>query len=106
MKVFRGRIAKGILFAVASMSGGCATERLHDQGIAAFDRGEYEEGMVKLTEAAARDPENLSYRLDLRSRREAAVAHLISAADDAHANGKPEAAEANFRRVLSLEPGN
>jgi general secretion pathway protein D len=91
MKAFNGRLAKGILFVVAAISGGCATERLHEQGIAAFDQ---------------REPENLSYRLDLRSRREAAVAHLISAADDAHANGKPEVAEANFRRVLMLEPGN
>ncbi|HEY2685057.1 MAG TPA: secretin N-terminal domain-containing protein, partial [Steroidobacteraceae bacterium] len=106
MKAFHGRLAKGLVFLIAAMSAGCATERLHDQGIAAFDRGEYEEGMVKLSEAAQRDPENLSYRLDLRSRRETAVEHLISAADDAHANGKPDAAEANFRRVLLLEPGN
>ena len=84
----------------------CAAQRIHDEGIAAFQRGEYEDGLSKLTQASQRDPDNLAYRLDVRSAQETAVQKLIALADDAHANGRPQLAETDYRRVLVLEPGN
>lgn len=84
----------------------CAAQRTHDEGIAAFQRGDYEDGISKLTQASQHDPDNLAYRLDLRSSQEAAVQKLIALADDAHAHGRPELAEADYRRVLVLDPAN
>ena len=94
------------LVAASLMTAGCAAQRLHDQGVVAFERGDYEAGISQLQMAAQKDPGNLAYRLDLRSRHEAAVQKLIALADEAHANGKGSVAEANYRRVLVIEPGN
>ena len=85
---------------------GCAAQRVHDEGVVAFERGDYEDGIAKLQQATQKDPGNLAYRLDLRSRHEAAVQKLIAIADEAHANGKQSVAEATYRRVLVIEPGN
>ena len=52
---------------------GCAAERLHHQGLNAMDRGEYENGLNLLKEAAQADPHNMSYHFDYATRREAAV---------------------------------
>ena len=97
---------KNCLTLLCLLAAGCAAQRIHDEGMAAFDRGEYEVALSKLTQAAQREPDNLAFRLDVRARGESAVQKLVAAADDAHANGRPELAEANYRRVLVLEPGN
>jgi general secretion pathway protein D len=106
MNLLHKRIALVSLSLIATLAAGCAAQRLHDAGISAFQRGEYEDGISKLTDALQRDPGNLVYRLDLRTRQESAVQKLLATADDAHANGRPQIAEASYRRVLVLEPGN
>jgi general secretion pathway protein D len=94
------------VFLLSAAAAGCASERIHDSGVAAFDRGDYEEGVAKLAQAAQQQPDNLVYRFDLRAREEAAVQKLIAMAQDAQANGKPQLAAADYRRVLSIEPAN
>jgi general secretion pathway protein D len=89
-----------------ALANGCATDRLHRQGVRAFEQGDYEEAIVSLEQAVQRDPSNLEYRLDLRVRRGAAVQRLIAAADDARASGNGESAAKSYRRVLTIEPGN
>lgn len=89
-----------------ALAASCATDRLHREGIEAFDRGAYEEAIANLELAVQRDPTNLELRLDLRVRREAAVQQLLAAADAARANGEGERATATYRRVLALEKGN
>lgn len=106
MKSLRSRLILISMVMLAAAAAGCVAERVHDQGITAFEHGEYEEGLTKLQQAAQKDPGNLAYRLDLRSHQESAVQKLIAAADDARANGRPEVAEMSYRRVLVLEPGN
>ena len=103
MKPFLQRLAV-LLFSAALA--GCAADRIHRQGLDALDHGSYEEGVAKLEQAAKEDPNNLSYRLDLRARKEGAVQQLIAAADSARASGKPDVAEVNYHRVLVIEPGN
>jgi general secretion pathway protein D len=85
---------------------GCATDRLHREGVRAFERGAYEEAIAALERAAAQDPSNLELRLDLRVRREAAVLRLLAAADGARAGGDGDGAAAGYRRVLALEATN
>jgi general secretion pathway protein D len=91
---------------LSALTAGCATARLHREGIQAFDQGSYEDSIADLAQAVKRDPSNLEYRLDLQVRREAAVQQLLAAGDAARANGNGDAAEKSYRRVLRLEPSN
>ncbi|MBS0419500.1 MAG: hypothetical protein JSR66_17450 [Proteobacteria bacterium] len=84
----------------------CASDRLHQDGISALNRGEYESGLAQLAAAVRTNPNNMTYRLELVARSAEAVQQLISAADRARAAGNPEAAETDYRRVLVIEPAN
>ena len=44
---------------------GCASQRLHEEGMDLVDQGHVEEGLAKLEAATKSEPENFSYRLDL-----------------------------------------
>ena len=83
----------------------CATTKLHQEGINDFDHGHYEAGLQKLQEAAAADPGNLTYKLDVVSRRDEAIARLISAGDSARGAGDLDAATADYQRVLGIDSG-
>lgn len=85
---------------------GCAVERLHDAGMTAIARGQFETGIADLRQAAARDPQNLAYRLDLVAQREAAVQTLIRRADTARHAGQLDEAAVTYRRVLSIDAAN
>jgi general secretion pathway protein D len=99
------RLRLAVLLAAAILAG-CAAERVHRDGLDALEHGDYEAGIAKLEQAVREAPDNLTYRLDLRARKEAAVQQLIAAADSARGAGKPELAETSYHRVLVLEPGN
>jgi general secretion pathway protein D len=92
--------------AAAILLAGCAAERLHRQGLADIERGDYETGVTRLTEAARTDPHNMSIRLDLAAKREVAAQRLIAQADTARGTGKIEAAAEMYRRVLAIDPAN
>jgi general secretion pathway protein D len=92
--------------ALAAVLGACAANSLHREGMADVDRGDYEAGVTKLSEAVAKSPDNLSFKLDLAARRAAAVQKLISAGDSARANAQLDEATATYRRVLTIEPTN
>ncbi|MBV8803495.1 MAG: hypothetical protein JO042_00585, partial [Sinobacteraceae bacterium] len=92
--------------AIAALLAGCAADRLHREGLAAVEQGDYEAGVAKLSEAVQRDPRNMGYRLDLTARREAAIDKLIATADTARGALQLETAVALYRRVLSIDPNN
>jgi len=94
------------VIAALLLLGGCASDRLHRDGLKAFEAGEYETAVARLQEAVKSSPDNATYRLDLKGKTEAAVLALIGAADRARGAGQLQAAESAFRRVLALEPGN
>jgi general secretion pathway protein D len=101
------RRTPGALIAAAlTLLAGCAAERLHREGIAAIDRGDYEVGVTDLHQAVAAEPNNMAYRLDYQARRESAVQSLVAAGDRARRAGQPDAASALFRRVLTIDPSN
>jgi general secretion pathway protein D len=85
---------------------GCAADRLHRDGLAAIDKGQYESGVALLREAAHGDPHNMTYRLDLETRRESAVQQLIARADTARAAHQLDLAAQDYKRVLALDPNN
>ena len=85
---------------------GCAATQLHRDGLAEVERGNYEAGVSKLSEAVAQDPNNMMYKLDLTARREASIQKLISAGDALRTAGQYDAAVSTYRRVLAIEAGN
>src|SRR5271169_6433592 len=85
---------------------GCAAARLHRQGIAQVEAGNYEVGVADLAQAVERSPDNMEYRLDFAARREAAIQKLIAIADTQRRNGQLDQAIATYRRVLTIQVGN
>jgi general secretion pathway protein D len=85
---------------------GCAATQLHRDGLAEVERGNYEAGVSKLSEAVAQDPKNMMFRLDLTARREDSIQKLISAGDALRAAGQYDTAVTTYRRVLTIEAGN
>ena len=85
---------------------GCAAEHLHRDGLAAIDQGHYQEGIAMLEQAAQSDPNNATYRLDLKARREAVVQRMIATADAARHAGQLDEADALYRAILGIESGN
>lgn len=88
------------------LTASCVSEQLHRDGLADLDKGRYESGMEKLQLAAQRDPANMTYRLDLKTRHAETVLRLIADADSARNAGKLDDAEQLYRRALGIEPGN
>jgi len=104
MNVLRRNFAGSLL--IAALLLGCAADRLHHEGLAEVERGNYEAGVSKLAEAVAQDPKNMMYKLDLTARREDSIQKLISAGDALRAAGQYDAALATYRRVLAIEAGS
>jgi len=103
---FRRRALGASLSFILTLCAGCAADRLHREGLAAVDRGDYEDGVAELQQAVARQPGNMAYRLDFEARRESAVERLVAAADAARSANQLDAAAAAFKRVLRIDPSN
>jgi general secretion pathway protein D len=85
---------------------GCAADKLHREGLAEVERGDYEAGVSKLADAVAQNPKNMMYKLDLTARREDSIQKLISAGDALRAAGQYDGAVSTYRRVLAIAAGN
>src|SRR6185437_3760993 len=101
MKTIAARL---MIFALSAALGACAANSLHREGLADVDRGAYETGVSKLSEPVAKDPGNLSFKLDLAARRGAAGQRLIATADNLRASAQLDEASATYRRVRTIEP--
>ncbi|HEY2634119.1 MAG TPA: secretin N-terminal domain-containing protein [Steroidobacteraceae bacterium] len=104
MNLLRRNFAGSLL--IAALLLGCAADRLHHEGIAEVERGNYESGVSKLADAVAHDPQNMMYKLDLTARREDSIQKLISAGDALRTAGQYDAAVSTYRRVLVIDSAN
>jgi general secretion pathway protein D len=95
-----------VVISLAVIIGGCVADRLHREGLNEVNQGELEDGIAKLEAAVKADPNNLTYRLDMRARKEAAVQQLIASADSSRAAGRSAEAANSYRRVLVIESTN
>src|SRR6202022_2567993 len=94
----------GMLLSTAMLLG-CAATQLHRDGLAEVERGNYEAGVSKLSEAVAQDPQNMMYRLDLTARRDDSIQKLISAGDALRAAGQYDTAASPYHRGLTYGAG-
>jgi general secretion pathway protein D len=99
------RHASGALL-ILTLITGCAADKLHREGLAAIERGDYETGVADLNQAVVRDPANMAFRLDFEARRESAVQTLVAEGDTARRAGQFDGATALYRRVLAIDPNN
>lgn len=91
---------------LAALLAGCASQQLHDDGMALMATGRPEEGLAKLTEAARAAPDNLSYHADLIRSREQTVNSMLAAANREREGGGQSAAQAIYAGILRIDPGN
>jgi len=94
------------LACVLALLAACAAQTLHRDGLAAIEENNLEAGLQKLEQAARADPGNMTYRLDLQTRREAVVHRLLVEADTARNSLKLDDAKQLYRRVLAIDPGS
>src|SRR5258706_2776322 len=104
MNVLRRNFAGSLL--IAALLLGCAADKLHRDGLAEVERGNYESGVSKLADAGPQYPKNMMYKLDLTARREGSIQKLISAGDALRTAGQYDAAVSTYRRVLVIDSAN
>jgi len=98
---------KGLVIFACALLVSCATGRIaHNEGLAASQRGDFELSIERLEEAVRLDPDNVTYRIDLRRIREQTVHSLIADAEAARAGGDYASAEQYYQRVLVVEARN
>ena len=85
----------------------CATGgKAHQDGITAGQSGDFEESIRLLEEAVRKNPGNMTYRLDLKSKREQALQALVAAGDTARRAGDFDTAQSQYERILTIESRN
>ncbi|MFY9328344.1 MAG: cohesin domain-containing protein [Georgfuchsia sp.] len=84
----------------------CASETQRREGLDLVIEGHYEEGLAKLEQAQKTDPDNATARRDYLRQREQILNRLLVAAGSELAQEHYDAAEAQLRRVLAIDPAN
>ncbi|MEX5747328.1 secretin N-terminal domain-containing protein [Massilia sp. X63] len=102
------RIRKLVLAAGlgAVLLAGCAGQRAYQEGNALVARDQVAAGLVKYQEAVSADPTNPEYRAAYLRARDGAATRLVQQAEAALADGQPELAAQDYRRVLAFDPAN
>jgi general secretion pathway protein D len=84
----------------------CVGTLHHREGMSLIEEGKVEEGLAKLAQAVEAEPGNGEYRKDLYIRRNTYVDRNLATAQSRRATGQFDEAEAFYRRVLGIDPGN
>lgn len=101
------RLRRAMLILSCSTIVSCATGSVpHRDGVEAFDSGDYETSIELLEEAARQNPGNMTYQLDLKTKRDQAIQRLVAEGDAARAAGELDAAKASYNRALKIETRN
>ena len=95
-----------VVAGTALLLAACASSRLHNEGLREVEAGQYESGIRKLEQAVKTEPANTTYRLELQGRKEEATQLLVAQADRLRAAANYADADATYKRVLSISPGN
>jgi general secretion pathway protein D len=91
---------------LALLLSGCAAQMAYREGNELVAQDKVEAGLSKYQEALAADPTNVIYKAAYLRARDAATNRLLPQADRELAEGKPDLAVADYRRVLAIDPLN
>ena len=109
MQKVNSRHRAGVAFACLALIftlGGCANQKLHNEGMDMIREGHVEEGLQKLEQASKAAPDNVPYRSDyLRSRNQSTNMWLAEASTEL-SQGNLESAKHIYDRVLKIDPEN
>lgn len=96
------------LFVLAGLTlGGCSTgEWARSEGMSMVADGKYDTGLARLAEATRLDPTNAEIRKDYLYQRTLVIERLLTDAAAQRRANRPEFADAIYRRVNELDPGN
>ena len=98
---------KGLtLVACAVLLLGCASSRMHDDGMRLLEQGQEEEGLKLLQESARLEPNNAEYRIDMLKQTDKYTDKLLQQADSARQGADLEQAQALYARILKLRPSS
>jgi len=92
-----GMLAIGILLA------GCAAQMAYRDGKNLVSQGKVEEGLAKLQEALAHDPQDVDYRATYLKTREHALSSFVEQGDRLAAAGSTDAARKFYQRALNID---
>ena len=105
--IARPTLARCLLPAVlAILLSGCAAQMAYREGNELVAQDKVEAGLLKYREAVAAEPANVVYKTAYLQVREAATNRILPQADRELADGKPELAVEDYRRVLAIDPLN
>jgi len=90
----------------ALLLGACASTGALDEARKMIDAGQVEEGLARIAKASAEAPGNAELRAALASQRDIAISRLFAEAEVLRAGGAPAKADAQYRRVMALQPGH
>ncbi|WP_370306072.1 secretin N-terminal domain-containing protein [Sinimarinibacterium flocculans] len=99
------RKAAIVIAALLAVSG-CASDRLHRDGLQLLAGGQSEEGLALLAQAAEQSPGNPRFRMDWVVQRERLVREWLVDAKAHQDAERWDQAEAAYQRVQSVEPAN
>lgn len=91
--------------AVALLAG-CAGTRYHSEGMSLISQGKREEGITALRQAAAAEPTNAQFRLDLLNEQGTYARELVNKGDEARRQGKIAEARSFYTRALQIDSAN
>jgi len=99
-------VRSGVWLFVILILSGCAGYVLNRDGLSLMEKGNYEEGLKKLSAASSASPRDVGYRADYIRNLEQSVNRLISTANSKKSADQTDQAKALYERVLKLDPGN
>ncbi|MBI3902534.1 MAG: type II and III secretion system protein [Nitrosomonadales bacterium] len=107
MLIFNSKLRAGAALACLALAlGGCAIQRIHDNGMDLIQEGRIEEGLQKLDQASKADTDNVAYRNDYLRTRNQATNMLLADASTAQSQGQMGAAQNIYLKVLRIDPEN
>jgi general secretion pathway protein D len=106
----KSQLASAVFFVTAvtvlAAMAGCATDPTFSNGKLMIENGRIEEGLQQVNAAARANPQNVEYRAYYVRNRDSYISQLLTQGDKQRLLGKPEDAEAFYRRVITLDAGN
>jgi general secretion pathway protein D len=85
---------------------GCATDQSFLRATQMVEEGRVEEGLQKMEAIAKANPNKIEYRAAHRRERDKYLNQLLAQGDKQRLQGKPDDAEAIYKRVIQLDAGN